>query len=62
MLSNPELAFGLSVMAEVDTSDGVTVPRKKALLFWMETCMTRNVSCVVGRYDWCESLFFKINY
>ena len=29
MLSNPELAFGLSFMAELYASDGVTGPRKK---------------------------------
>ena len=55
MLSNPELVFGLSFLEEVDTSAGVTGPRKKL-------CWTGGDMYDEKCYDWCEGLFLKINY
>ena len=62
MLSNPELVFGLSFLAEVDTSYGVIGPRKKLCWTGGDMYDEKCFFCMVGRHDWCEGLFLKINY
>ena len=59
MLSNPELAFGLSFLQKL-IHQMASLDQEKSSVGLVETCMTRNVCCMVRRYDWCEGLFVKI--